>query len=150
MTANSQDYEKTRMRKLYYQRGFTLIELMIVVAVVAILASIAIPSYNDAMRKSRRAQAKSDMVEYAQIAERHFTVQGSYAGFDARPDVRAVSPREGGTAHYRFNYNVTPTTFTITAVPQGGQTVDRCGTLTIDQTGRKTRSTASTPFNECW
>lgn len=131
------------------QRGFTLIELMIVVAVVAILASIALPSYNEAMRKSRRAQAKADMVEYAQIAERHFTVQGSYVGFDARPDVRTVSPREGGTVRYRFNYAVTPTTFTITATPQGGQASDRCGTLTINQAQQKGRS-GSAPPDECW
>ncbi|MDW7601742.1 prepilin-type N-terminal cleavage/methylation domain-containing protein, partial [Stenotrophomonas maltophilia] len=55
-------------------RGFTLIELMIVVAVVAILAAIAYPSYSEHVRKSRRAQAKADLVEYAQLAERFHTV----------------------------------------------------------------------------
>ena len=61
--------------------GFTLIELMIVVAVVAILASIAVPAYQEQIRKSRRAQAKADMVEYAQMAERYFTVNNTYVGF---------------------------------------------------------------------
>ena len=75
--------------------GFTLIELMIVVAVVAILAAIAVPSYQEQVRKSRRAQAKADLVEYAQMAERFFTVNNTYVGFTL-PTTQ--SPREGGTA----------------------------------------------------
>ena len=57
-----------------HAKGFTLIELMIVVAVVAILATIAMPSYQEHVRKSRRAQAKADLVELAQQLERHHTV----------------------------------------------------------------------------
>ncbi|HZX80417.1 MAG TPA: type IV pilin protein [Lysobacter sp.] len=127
-------------------RGFTLIELMIAVAVVAILASIALPSYNESVRKSRRAQAKADMVEYAQLAERHFTANGGYGGF-ALPVQQ--SPREAGPARYNLNLATTASTFVITAVPQGGQASDRCGTLTIDQTGRKTKS-GSASDSECW
>ncbi len=78
-------------------RGFTLIELMIVVAVVAILSAIAYPSYTEHVRKSRRAQAKVDLVEYGQLAERFHTVQNTYSGFTLPTN---VSPREGGTAAY--------------------------------------------------
>ena len=58
-------------------RGFTLIELMIVIAVIAVLTALAYPAYQDQVRKSRRAQAKADLVEYAQGAERYFTANNS-------------------------------------------------------------------------
>lgn len=128
--------------------GFTLIELMIVVAVVAILAAIAYPSYQDAVRKSRRGQAKADLVEYAQLAERFHSVNNTYVGFTL-PFTK--SPRETGATAY---YNLTPTTaftsantFTITATPQaaGGQNKDTCGTLTINQANVRTAGGAANP-----
>ena len=130
--------------------GFTLIELMIVVAVVAILAAIAYPSYKEQIRKSRRAQAKADLVEYAALAERFHTTENTYEGFSLPV---TVSPREAGAA---VHYNLTPTgafatanTFTITATPNGGQAADRCGTLSLNQAGVKTK-TGSAPLAECW
>ena len=141
--------------------GFTLIELMVVVAVVAILASIALPSYQESVRKSRRAQAKADLVEYAQLAERFRTVNNTYAGAAAtfpapvspRNSQAVVSPREpGATARYDLAFNAAgPATFTLTATPVngGGQEVDRCGTLSINQAGVKTK-TGIAGFNECW
>ena len=131
------------------RRGFTLIELMIVVAVVALLASIALPAYNDSIRKSRRAQAKADLVEYAQLAERHFTSNGSYANFDTELDLPVQSPREGGTARYGLAYASTATTFTIPAPPSASQSADRCGTLSLNQAGQKTK-TGGAPLSECW
>ena len=129
--------------------GFTLIELMVVVAVVAILASIALPSYQESVRKSRRAQAKADLVEYAQLAERFRTANNTYTGATF-PTM--VSPREPG-ARPRYNLAFAPgrATFTLTATPAagGGQEVDRCGALSIDQAGRKTE-TCVAQFNECW
>ena len=131
----------------FRQAGFTLIELMIVVAVVAILAAIAYPSYQEQIRKSRRAQAKADLVEYAQVAERVHTVNNSYAPF-ALPS--AQSPREAGsTARYLLQINAaTATTFTIVATPQGPQAQDRCGTLSLNQAGVKTNSTGN--LQDCW
>lgn len=127
--------------------GFTLIELMIVVAVVAILAAIAYPSYQDAMRKSRRAQAKADLVEYAALAERSRTVNNSYTEFDL-PSTQ--SPREtGATARYTITATLGANTFTLTATPTTGQDADRCGTLTINQANAKTESGAA-PLSECW
>jgi type IV pilus assembly protein PilE len=131
-------------------RGFTLIELMIVVAVVAILAAIAYPSFQEQIRKSRRAQAKADLVEYAALAERFHTSNNSYVGFTLPA---TVSPREAGA---NVRYNLTPNTpfaaantYTITATPVGAQAVDRCGTLSISQSGVKTETGAAT-LAECW
>lgn len=116
-------------------RGFTLIELMIAVAVIAILAAIALPSYQEHVRKARRAQAKADLVEYAQLAERFHTVNNSYVNF-ALPANQ--SPREGGTAFYSLAASgQTQSAFKFTATPQGAQASDKCGTLTINQAGVK-------------
>ena len=127
--------------------GFTLIELMVVVAVVAILAAIAIPSYQESVRKSRRGQAKADLVEVATLAERYRTVNNQYTGFALAHD---VSPSTG-TAYYNLAIDVSDTgsEFTATATPIAGtpQQVDRCGTLAITQAGARFHSTGTD--NEC-
>ncbi|MGO4260102.1 type IV pilin protein [Lysobacter sp. TAB13] len=117
------------------ERGFTLMELMVVVAIVGILAGIAIPTYQDSVRKSRRGQAKADLVEAAQAMERYYTVNGSYAGasllFNRSPQT--------GDIQYAIAFDKAPTAqkFGIKATPQGPQTKDRCGELSIDSTGVK-------------
>ncbi len=129
-------------------RGFTLIELMIVVAVVAILAAIAWPSYQEHVRKARRAQAKADIVEYAQMAERFHTVNNTYVGF-ALPSNK--SPREAGAPeYYSVGLNPLPTTnsFTIVAEPRNAQAEDRCGALSINQAAVKTHSKGA--YSDCW
>ncbi|WP_058835261.1 type IV pilin protein [Luteimonas abyssi] len=120
-------------------RGFTLIELMIAVAVIAILAAIAYPAYQEQVRKSRRAQAKADLVELAQMAERHYTVNSSYASWTP---AFTQSPREG-VAHYTIaTSGVSPSTFTLTATPtSAAQLPDRCGALGLTNTGKKTHTT---------
>lgn len=130
--------------------GFTLIELMIVVAVVAILAAIAYPSYQEHIRKTRRAQAKADLVEYAQLAERYHTVNNSYEGFTLPA---SQSPREeGATAQYNLVLTVDKKTaasqFRITAEPTGAQAEDRCGKLSLDQASVKRHSKGD--YKECW
>lgn len=123
--------------------GFTLIELMVVVAVVAILAAIAIPSYQEQVRKSRRGQVQADLVELAQRAERFHTVNNTYVDFwDGVPADHRVSPRTG-TAYYNVAISdVAANAFTLTATPIAGtpQAVDRCGVMTINQASRKTHS----------
>jgi prepilin-type N-terminal cleavage/methylation domain-containing protein len=124
--------------------GFTLIELMVVVAVVAILAAVAYPNYLEQVRKSRRAQAKADMVEYMQLAERRFTVENTYVGYD----VPEQSPREGGTAYYGLEATTqTATDLVITATPQGTQADDSCGTLSLASTGAKD---SDGELSDCW
>ena len=126
-------------------RGFTLIELMIVVAIVAILATIAYPSYIEHVRKTRRAQAMTDILQTTQNLERAYTTDHDYTkATTIVADTVVVicgatlaSPAQGGA-----NYNLTTdcasaSTYTITATPQGAQADDKCGALSIDQTGRK-------------
>ncbi|MEI2261280.1 MAG: type IV pilin protein [Stenotrophomonas indicatrix] len=127
-------------------RGFTLIELMITVAVIAILAAVAIPSYSEHVRKSRRAQAKADLVELAQQLERFHTVQNTYSGMTLP---FTVSPREG-KSYYTLSLSgaATSSAFTLQAVPGTGQDKDKCGTLTLDQAGRKTPTEAKVAG--CW
>lgn len=134
------------MLSLRQGRGFTLIELMIVVAVVAILASIAYPAYQDSVRKSRRGEAKADIMELTQGYERFFTVNNTYVGFDAVKPY-SQSPRQG-VARYNITANETATTFTVTATPtvEGGQNRDACGILSINNRGVKTSADNAT----CW
>ena len=127
-------------------QGFTLIELMIVVAVVAVLAAIALPSYQDAIRKGRRGQAKADLVEIAQLYERFRTVNNTYDAF-ALPF--AQSPRTG-TERYAITTADDGATFTLTATPSGAQADDaRCMILTINQAGTKTESGTGS-LQDCW
>lgn len=133
--------------------GFTLIELMVVVAVVAILAAIAIPSYQEQVRKSRRGQAQADLVELAQRAERFHTVNNTYVGFwDTVPTAHKRSPRDGGSAFYAIEMSgATAGAFTLTAVPVSGtaQASDRCGSMRLDQTGRKSHGGGEARDAEC-
>lgn len=127
-----------RSSRLLSIGGFTLIELMVVVAIIAILAAIAYPSYQDSVRKSRRGQAKADLVELAQHLERFHTVNNTYETPATWPNPVTQSPKTG-TAHYEIEIsNQTATGFLLTAEPLGAQTKDtRCMSLTLTAAGEK-------------
>ena len=133
-------------------RGFTLIELMIVVAVVAILAAIAYPSYQEHVRKTRRAQARVDMMETIQQLERRYSARNSYAtptGQNQADIVRSTQP-----VFYTVSFDGAPdaTTFTLQAEPVSGsgQANDKCGTLSINQAGTKSQTGTGMTNAECW
>jgi type IV pilus assembly protein PilE len=118
-------------------RGFTLIELMIVVAVVAILASVAYPSYTEFVERARRKDATASMLEAQQFAERYFTEKKTYVGVNvAMPTSLKQSPREGTKIWYNIGTNgaETATSYTVSATPNSW-TPKKCGTLSVSQIG---------------
>lgn len=127
------------VQRIGLQRGFTLIELMIAVAIVGILASIALPSYQDYVRKGRRADAQAFMHEVAS-RQQHFLVdRRMYASTLAALGLAApssVSPHYNITLTNVVN-NVQPMGFTLQAAPIAGQAQDTCGTLTLNAQGAK-------------
>ena len=128
------------------QAGFTLIELMITVAVVGILAMVAYPSYQEYVRRANRADAQASMLENAQFLERFFTTNGTYSGATLP---KQQSP-ESGTAKYSITTTAASATgFTIQAALVNGAEDPKCGTLTIDQTGAKTES-GTGGLSDCW
>jgi len=136
-------FASTEYTNVSKNRGFTLIELLIVIVIIAVLAAIALPGYQEQMRKTRRSQAKADLMEITQGLERKFTVDRSYSA-PAYTFPFTVSPRDstGGNEYYDISFVGAPDTlaYTIQAVPTNSQTNDRCGTLTINQLGQKTHT----------
>ncbi len=128
-------------------RGFSLVELMIVVAIVAILAAIAVPSYQNQVRDARRADAVSVLLQSRQLLERYYSKNYSYADVPAGT-VATKSPNDAGTdTYYSIALASGATNFTLTATPQGGQVGDPCGALTINQAGVKTSVLS---LDLCW
>lgn len=124
--------------------GFTLIELMITVAVIGILASIAYPSYQEHVRKTRRSDAQAVMLENAQGLERFFASNNTYSGASLISD---KAPKEGATQYYGIAVGVSEDglSYDLTATPAGAQVGDRCGNMTLSSTGAK-----GATMSDCW
>lgn len=133
--------------------GFTLIEMMIVVAVVGILAAIAYPSYQEHVRQARRADAQTALLELAQFMERHYTANGKYlTAANAAPELPfSGAPKDGATKYYDLSFASAPTasSYTLSAEPKGVMASDACGTLTLSNTGAKGQATGAS-LATCW
>ncbi len=128
-------------------KGFTLIELMITVAIVAILASIAYPAYQDQVRSSRRNDAQGVLTSFALAMERFYTSNNTYLGAAGTQLVPANSgapwifateaPLDGATKYYNLTIKTgaTKTTYTLVATPKGAQAGN--GNMELDSTGAK-------------
>lgn len=125
-------------------RGFTLIELMVVVMVVAILAAIAIPSYLEQSRKGRRADAMRAVSEYQLAMERWRSENPCYGQSGGSCPTFTASgtyPAAPSSAYYTFTLGTaTPTAYSVTATPTGRQAGDRCANLAASNTSKPTWS----------
>lgn len=125
--------------------GFTLIELMIAVAIVAILMAVALPSYRDSVRKSTRAETQAFLQAVAGRQQQFLVDRRSYAATVAEVGIPVPA---NVAANYTLSLTVEagpPPGFTLEAEPRGGQVGERCGTLGIDQAGVKTAAVGG-----CW
>lgn len=142
------------------QKGFTLIELMIVVVIAAILLMVALPSYQQQVRKTRRSLGKAELMEVMARQEQFFLDHRRYArvltdlGYPESPYAIDTDGNDGPAAAtdriYLIDMSTLPRSFTLYATPQLSQSGDRvCGTLSLTSIGLKA-ATGSGSASECW
>ncbi len=131
------------MMKVQSNRGFTLLELMITVAIIGILAAVAYPSYLESVASGRRTDAQANLVALAQHMERHFTETANY---NTAVLPYTESPRDGADKFYDLVVTAsTATTYTLQATRKNGMVGDRCGNMTVNNIGQKVAGQA-----DCW
>jgi type IV pilus assembly protein PilE len=138
-------------------QGFTLMELVVTMLIVAILAAFAIPAYTAFLVRGKRAEAKVALLQAAQYMERNYTQAGSYnidaatgAALTVLPPSLARAPAAGaGAANYNLTVASAAQSFLLSATPVFAD--PECGVLTLDNTGLQGVAPAATlPAAECW
>ena len=141
------------------QRGFTLIELMITVAIVSVLAAIAYPSYAEYMDRSRRSEAQGILMESAQWMERFYAENFRYDQNTAGVDVDELfgarfgqSPRTGAAAYNIAVQSSSQTAFVVraTRAASGPMASDECGNFELTSTGAKRLDSNTWALERCW
>ena len=127
----------SKRKRLNGARGFTLMEVIVVVTMLAILAAIAIPNYSEYIRRGHRSAAQAYLLDLASRQVQFYLDRRVFAD-----NVAALNLNAPTEIANRYDVAIAvnagpPATFTITATPTGSQTGDRCGNLTIDQTGAR-------------
>jgi type IV pilus assembly protein PilE len=128
--------------------GVTLMELLVVVTIIGILTSLAIPAYRNYVVRANRSDAKAALLAVAGSLERCFTRFNSYAEADG---CAVVLPTTSTESHYAITAPVqTQVAFSLTATPQGAQVADTdCGDFTLDNRNARGVS-GSLPWRDCW
>jgi type IV pilus assembly protein PilE len=141
------------MRRGQTSVGFTLIELMIVLVVAALLIVIALPGYQDHLRRGKRAEARAALMQASLWLERVATATGVYPAQDSDFPVSLTTVPSGA---YRIEFkarNQDGSGYTLSAIPQGAQARDRCGAFTLDESGARNLLDAGASAAltaECW
>lgn len=136
------------------QRGFSLMELMVAVAVSGILLAIAVPTYQNYLNNNRRAVAGACLVELSQFMERVYTSSMTYDVNNGAPTALPASTCQQTLSDtYTFTLARDAQTYTVSAAPKGAQSSDSsCGTMTIDQAGVRTANgdSSAAQIKKCW
>jgi type IV pilus assembly protein PilE len=136
-------------------RGFTLIEVLIVLAVIGLLSAVAIPSYSEYARRSQRIEAQTALNEAAQFMQRFYAVNDRYdrqrdgTQVELPPTLQRV-PAAGAKRYDIVVAEVSPTGFTLEARPTGGMEKDRCGVLVLNGLGQRNVRNAKSGVADCW
>ena len=134
------------------QRGVTLIELLVVVAIVGIITAIAVPTYRTYVIRANRSDAKTALMQTAQLLERCYTNSTPYAYNSATCAAVVTLPFDTQQGTYRISALVGPNAqaYTLQARPLAGQAVDlQCANFRLDQTGLRS-VTGTTTAQDCW
>lgn len=135
------------MRSADRRRGFTLIEMLVVMTIIGILAAVAIPAYMQYIARGARAEARTTLTQAAQFMERWRTQNGTYATA-ALPAALAASPFPGTPKYTIALGGLTAAAYTLTATPVGSMVGDVCGNLSLTQTGLRGHSGGTADL--CW
>jgi len=140
------------------QQGFTLIELIIVIAIVGILTSIALPMYRDYVIRANRTEAKAALAAVALAQERFYSANNTYtsniASLGSMTVVKSTGETDGGYYSISIALQSSGNAYTLSATPQAkaGQASDNCKILTLTNTGLKNVSGANSGYTaaNCW
>lgn len=135
----------------YQQKGFTLLELMIVVGIVGVLAFIAYPGYKSSVLKSHRADATSSLMDAMQREERYYSENNTYVLDLTQVGLSSSTNVTTSNGYYKITSQADSNGISVgvilTATAIGSQTSDTCGTFTLNSNGAKTTSSGS---SDCW